>query len=231
MPAIQPINALPASCSPEEYDSIVASTPDSFSDIPPVLRHKEENVTVVIEPPLSPEFSVDDLKGTLYVLTSVLVFMSTSGRGFQVEYPSITLHAVSRAETGPCIYCQLDESTPGQSTEGEDTNMSEFSIIPANPGSLEAIFEALSSCASLHPDKEDEENELDDDAFIDPNTNFEVFNGDENEELSEVGRAALAYLESVIYNPFEDAEAQEASPAAPAKEGEGLNDTEHKAES
>lgn len=69
MPAIQPINALPTYSSPEEYQSIVASTPRSFSDIPPVLRHKEENVTVAIDPPLSPGLSGDDLKGTLYVLT------------------------------------------------------------------------------------------------------------------------------------------------------------------
>ncbi len=69
MPAIQPINTLPAYSSPEEYQSIVASTPDSFSDIPPVLRHKEENVTVTVDPPLPPEFSGDELKGTLYVLT------------------------------------------------------------------------------------------------------------------------------------------------------------------
>lgn len=163
MPAIQPINGLPTYSSPEEYQSIVASTPNSFSDIPPVLRHKEENVIVAIDPPLSSELSGDDdLKGTLYVLTrwdcffiyfhflhsthlhSVLVFMSASGRGFQVEYPSITLHAVSRAGTRPCIYCQLDESTPGQNTDSEDTNMSELTIIPADPESC--MFISYSRC-------------------------------------------------------------------------------------
>ena len=37
--------------------------------------------------------------------------MSKSGKGFQIEYPSITLHAVSKGDTSPSIYCQLDESS------------------------------------------------------------------------------------------------------------------------
>ena len=41
--------------------------------------------------------------------------------GISVEYPRITLHAVSRTASGsvgPCIYCQLDD-IPG---EGQNTN-------------------------------------------------------------------------------------------------------------
>ncbi|KAF7773389.1 hypothetical protein Agabi119p4_5556 [Agaricus bisporus var. burnettii] len=208
MPAIHQISSLPAFVSREQHTSIVASTPSSFNDIPPIVQHQEENVTVVLDPPLS-EFSGDDLKGSLYVLTSALVFFSIKGRGFQVEYPSITLHAVSRGESGPSIYCQLDETSAEQiPTEDQQYDeMRELSIIPGSPESLEPIFEALSHCASLHPgDDVEEDNELDD-AFIDPNTNnFETFNGTGDEELSEVGRAALEYLESIIYNPFEDAQ-------------------------
>ncbi len=37
--------------------------------------------------------------------------MSKTGKGFQIEYPSITLHAVSRGDTSPSLYCQLDESS------------------------------------------------------------------------------------------------------------------------
>lgn len=60
--------ALPAFVSQEEHASIVASTPNSFNDIPPVIKHKEENVAVILDPPFS-DFSGDELKGTLYVLT------------------------------------------------------------------------------------------------------------------------------------------------------------------
>lgn len=65
-------------------------------------------------------------------VSSVLVFFSTTGRGFQVEYPSITLHAISRIESGPCIYCQLDETLTGDRAENDDDEspMRELKIIP-----------------------------------------------------------------------------------------------------
>ena len=59
-PAVVPITAIPTFVSPDEHKNIVASTPASFSDIPPVLRHKEENVTVTLEPALE-EFSAEEL--------------------------------------------------------------------------------------------------------------------------------------------------------------------------
>jgi nucleotide-sensitive chloride channel 1A len=67
---------------------------------------------------------------------------------------------------------------------------------------VEPIFEALSYCASLHPgDGGEEDNELDD-AFIDPNTNFEIFNGTGDEELSEVGRVRSDFLNSNRFAPY-----------------------------
>ena len=67
--------------------------------------------------------------------------MSDTGRGFQIEYPAITLHAVSRGERGPSIYCQLDEhageintAAVGEDEDG-DSEMRELTIIPQNPAS------------------------------------------------------------------------------------------------
>ncbi|KAG6872741.1 hypothetical protein C0993_001956, partial [Termitomyces sp. T159_Od127] len=68
----------------------------------------------------------------------------------------------------------------------------------------EQIFEALSTCAALHPDP-DADLDDDDDATIDRDqlsTPFDTFNGSADEELSEVGRAALAHMESIIHDPF-----------------------------
>lgn len=65
MPAITPIAALPHYISREEHRKLVGSTPQSFSDIPAVLRHKEEDVMVDFDPPIS-EF--EDSQGTLYVI-------------------------------------------------------------------------------------------------------------------------------------------------------------------
>ncbi|KAF8802508.1 hypothetical protein BYT27DRAFT_7235414 [Phlegmacium glaucopus] len=206
MPSINLISTLPNFTSQDEHTTLVGSTPNSFTDIPPVIRHKEEGVSVFLEPQLAGFSNEDAAQGTLYILTSVLVFMSTTGVGFQIEYPAITLHAVSRGESGPSIYCQLDESF-GQvngsppANEDEDTEMRELTIVPKSSDSLEPIFEALSQCASLHPDPHGEEDDLDD-AFVDINgAAFDTFTGDENEELSEVGRAAFAHLNSIIDDP------------------------------
>ena len=76
---------------------------------------------------------------------------------------------------------------------------------------MDPIFEALSYCASLHPDPQgsdgedgDEDGDGDgDDAFIDPDTTaFEVFTGDEGEELSEVGRVRNAPTNDNRYQPY-----------------------------
>ncbi|KIK59797.1 hypothetical protein GYMLUDRAFT_59920 [Collybiopsis luxurians FD-317 M1] len=109
MAAATLITAVPKFVSPEEHKSLVGSTPASFNDIPPILRRKE-SVSVTLDPSLDGFSEADGKEGTLYVLESVLIFMSKTGKGFQIEYPSITLHAVSRGDTSPSIYCQLDES-------------------------------------------------------------------------------------------------------------------------
>ncbi|GLB40669.1 putative regulator of volume decrease after cellular swelling [Lyophyllum shimeji] len=222
MPAVTLITTLPHFATPEEHRTFVGSTPASFADIPPVLKHQEDNVAVRLEPPVDGFRPQDAAQGTLYVLTSVLVFMSTTGRGFQIEYPAITLHAISRAATdngGPSIYCQLDESTPN--VEGapapaavvddeEDTPLRELSILPQAPEALEPIFDALSQCAALHPDREALEDAQEgeftngDETWIDtagPDSAYSTFTGDEAQELSEVGRAALEHLESIMYDP------------------------------
>ena len=72
--------------------------------------------------------------------------MSTTGVGFQIEYPAITLHAVSRGEAGPSIYCQLDESFgqlnggPTSANEDENTEMRELTIVPKNSDSCMSCF-------------------------------------------------------------------------------------------
>ncbi|KAJ7510338.1 regulator of volume decrease after cellular swelling-domain-containing protein [Mycena galericulata] len=210
MPSATLITSIPNFVSREEHTTIAAATPVSFTDIPPVLRHKEDNVSATLDPPLDGFSAQDGAQGTLYIIESVLVFMSTTGRGFQIEYPAITLHAVSRAEAGPSIYCQLDEhvgEAEGAASNDEMSDMRELSIIPQSAASLEPIFEALSRCAALHPDKATPSDDEEMDAFIDADSGgFEVFTGDEDQELSEVGRAAFAHLESIIYHPEDQPE-------------------------
>ena len=72
MPAVHLISTLPAFTSQDEHTTLVGSTPNSFTDIPPVIRHKEEGVSVVLEPALE---GFPNTQGTLYILTrSVGIF-------------------------------------------------------------------------------------------------------------------------------------------------------------
>lgn len=138
----------------------MSSTPEDLSQIPPVLRHRQENVQIILEPALEGFSKEDSAQGTLYVVErsvpkaftssvqltlnkSVLAFISTSGKGFEVPYPAITLHAISRTETGPSIYCQLDESfrksndtsAVGNAEDEEESAMSELIIVPSDAAS------------------------------------------------------------------------------------------------
>jgi chloride channel, nucleotide-sensitive, 1A len=151
--------------------------------------------------------------------------MSSTGVGFQVPYQAITLHAIARPESGPSIYCQLDElagepATADSPENDEAADMRELTIIPSNHASrkfseyqsalqmliaanhsVELIFEAMSLCASLHPDPNVSEDDDLDEAFVDESA-FETFTGEEGEELSEVGRVRSDFVSNSRYAPY-----------------------------
>jgi nucleotide-sensitive chloride channel 1A len=76
------------------------------------------------------------------------------------------------------------------------------------PSAVDPIFEALSTCASLHPDHNlsDDEEMDDSNAFINPDEPgagpFEVFTGDEGQELSEVGRVRSDFMNDARFRPY-----------------------------
>jgi chloride channel, nucleotide-sensitive, 1A len=84
--------------------------------------------------------------------------MSTTGRGLQIEYPSISLHAISRAaEPGTAsIYCQLDEKNAagpledaggGHDDDDEDaTGLRELCIFPTNESARESTDSLSTGC-------------------------------------------------------------------------------------
>ena len=73
---------------------------------------------------------------------------------------------------------------------------------------MDPIFEALSICASLHPDPNvSSDEEMDDsNAFLNPEEPgtgpFEVFIGDEGQELSEVGRVRSDFINNARFRPY-----------------------------
>lgn len=68
---------------------------------------------------------------------------------------------------------------------------------------VDTIFEALSYCASLHPDKLDDDEDMDDAVMMaDDNSPFEVFTGEGDEELSEVGKVRSDFINNNRFAPY-----------------------------
>ena len=68
MPAVTFIDAIPNHISVEDHRQLTGATPVSFSDIPPVLKHKVNDVSVAFDPPLDGFSAEDSARGTLYII-------------------------------------------------------------------------------------------------------------------------------------------------------------------
>ncbi|KAI8149622.1 regulator of volume decrease after cellular swelling-domain-containing protein [Fennellomyces sp. T-0311] len=183
--------------------TLLSSSPD-LSD--QAVRHTQRNTELLVLPSLAG--NPGPIKGELNVCESQVYFYSEStGSGIAVEYPDIIIHAISRQDGRPSIYCQLEagrffpnQQLPEDPEELEET-VTELKFMPEDPGSLEAIYMAMSTCAALHPDEdflaEQRALEEENDFFADPS---------DEAELNEVQQAALRHLESVFVQPQQNGE-------------------------
>jgi len=157
------------------------------------VHHKEESTTTYIN-----EKSLG--KGTLYVSESRVSWVGDAGHKFSLEYPHISLHAVSRDTTtfpfAENIYLMIDvrlvdhESTPtptstpetseDESDDPDDPGMTEIRFVPDNVAKLQDIFKAMSDCQMLHPDPEDENEDEDDDDLQDDGADGDQAGDDED---------------------------------------------------
>ncbi|KAL7749181.1 hypothetical protein RI367_005331 [Sorochytrium milnesiophthora] len=117
------------------------------------------------------------------------------GLGIAARYPALLMHAVSQdvqlgdGSVSSTIYCQLDlgqsttswsdllttlgaspaKTANGDHAEDDDDEdlFPELWIVPDDQGAVEAIYQALSTCAALHPDEslDQDEDEEDDDVM------------------------------------------------------------------
>ncbi|KAI7908008.1 regulator of volume decrease after cellular swelling-domain-containing protein [Cokeromyces recurvatus] len=177
-------------------------------------RHIQKDTALLIMPPLAGHEG--PIFGELSVCEDQLYFYSEAANsGIAVEYPDIIIHAISRQDGQPNIYCQLNagiffpnQQLPENEEEREDI-VTELRLIPRDSGALEGIYMAMSECAALHPDHEfmaEQEDYEDEEFYADPS---------DEAELNEVQQAALRHLESVFQpapsmnghvEEFEDAE-------------------------
>ena len=127
-----------AADEPDAYES----TPKSLEEIPSRLVLHVDPVHLCMRPvpPFLQERDIDTLAsvGTLWLTEQRFTFLPRQGKGFQVDYPSIALHAVSRSVpeyathddfgTEMCLYCQLDDH-PERDEEEEDEVVREMWIL------------------------------------------------------------------------------------------------------
>ncbi|CAO0798509.1 unnamed protein product [Mucor circinelloides] len=190
-------------------------------------RHIQKDTALLISPPLAGHQG--PIFGELYVCEDQFYFYSESAQsGIAVEYPDIIIHAISRQDGQPNIYCQLDsglffpnQQLPEDEQEREET-VTELRLIPRDGGALEGIYMAMNECASLHPD---EEFMAEQDAYEDDNE-FYADPSDEA-ELNEMQQAALRHLESVFEPPTMNGHREEDSMFEDAEEAEGENQNNH----
>jgi len=154
---------------------VVGVKSSDFPSLPPLggdeqLLYTEPNVSLYFNP------NASEGAGTLFVTTKNVIWLSSTdaNKGYSVDFPFISLHATSRDTTHfshPCLYCQLDveeEHNEGDDEEGEDGEVdvnqingevqySEMRLVPQDPNTLSAIFDAFSQGAALNPDQENED--------------------------------------------------------------------------
>ncbi|XP_046852778.1 methylosome subunit pICln-like [Xenia sp. Carnegie-2017] len=146
-------------------------------------------------------------KGPLYVSEDYLSWCDAlSAKGFSLEYPNISLHAVSKDTSHfpyECVFCMVegafeDELEDREDSENEDDPPSaEIRFVPDNASSLNDIYTAICDCQVLHPDEQEQ--------LEDEMAGYPFENGDEyftNEVdasvLSEDGQTTLDRLENVF---------------------------------
>lgn len=169
------------------------------------VRHVQDETVAYVE---------DDSQGngSLYITDNVVTWRNSSGQGFSLQYPSISLHAVSRdlnAFPQECLFLMVDgklsddADSRQKSSDDEDevvgpfegdTATTEVRFVPTDKGALDAMFNAMSDCQALHPDEQDTDSEADD---FEANY-YEGVEGEDN--LTPEGQRTLQHLENLLLN-------------------------------
>lgn len=90
--------------------------------------------------------------GALFITSRVVRWgIAGSQLDRQWGYRHILLHAVSRQDEKPNVYCQIAVGNPPDASDDE-VEVSELRFIPSDPHLVQEIWEALSEGAALNPD-------------------------------------------------------------------------------
>ncbi|KAI0914222.1 regulator of volume decrease after cellular swelling-domain-containing protein [Ustulina deusta] len=135
----------------------------------------------------------------------LILFSHTSGKGVEIPYPAITLHAIKNfklldkpdgdsSSKFSGVYMQLEFSDSGPDDD-ESFEPIELTLIPYRPDSddetpaldplnaerTNALFNQISACSNLNPDPRNEEEDSDEDEF---NADHIIFEGNVDEGVA-----------------------------------------------
>eukprot|EP00927_Polykrikos_kofoidii_P007338 TRINITY_DN129_c0_g2_i1.p1 TRINITY_DN129_c0_g2~~TRINITY_DN129_c0_g2_i1.p1 ORF type:complete len:208 (+),score=49.16 TRINITY_DN129_c0_g2_i1:51-626(+) len=100
-------------------------------------------------------------EGFLHLTNQRIVWLAESGLGCAIDYPFISVHAVSRDTSSwpePCLYCQLRTEEPvGPEEDEEEIEIPELRFVPSDPAQLNRIFSVFSEMSALNPDPRDDQ--------------------------------------------------------------------------
>ncbi|CAH1179038.1 unnamed protein product [Phaedon cochleariae] len=162
---------------------------NSFKYPESTIRCLKEDVRLILD-------KKDLGKGTLYVSESTLCWhqRERDNYGLTINYPNISLHAISKdlaVFTGECVYVMVDGqiSMPGdpppENEEDSDnsdmesaSDISEILLVPNTTEAISEIYEAIRICQELNPDPLD----VDEDSVEEDDNLYEDAEDDMNEE-------------------------------------------------
>jgi len=141
--------------------------------------------------------------GTLYITENYILWKGTGENDtLTLEYPSISLHAISRDTANfphECLYLLLE--SPESVSEDErdpEAEVTEVRLVPQNESSIKAMYDAVTECQELHPDPEDEdsadEEHPDISSMLMQGQFYTADNMPDDIQLSEEGQAVLERL-------------------------------------
>ncbi|KAA8912420.1 regulator of volume decrease after cellular swelling-domain-containing protein [Sphaerosporella brunnea] len=223
-----PLTLIRESPKEESYTPLAAfqaETPESFST--PVLHHRQIDSKVLIssdQVSLIPIFGDKStsrnepveqimLEGIdLWVTNENLIFFNKPlSVGAAIPYLSLTLHAIQRVDNETGLYMQIsltpDISSTSNTDDHDEDELLELTLIPKASGETSqtdvanAVFEALSTCTSLHSAASNTDSEGEDDDRI-------LFEGDGEESRLDgfPGEGGWITAENIDQFRFEDVE-------------------------
>merc|ERR1719356_237201 len=177
----------------------------------PVLNEKEEIKHT--EPRTKLIFGQNsEGEGVLHLTNQRVVWLPEGGAGCSIDYPFITVHAVSRDPSAwpePCLYCQLKCEEKVDIDEDEEIEIPELRFVPTEAGNLQRIFVAFSEMSALNPDPADDQDKSDSE------------DDDGDEDLPELGVVNGVWVADVNDAAMEDADSDEDDDGTMETEGYG----------